>query len=827
MQNRSQFKPRKSRHTFVEYFNARYGPHILPIVPPNAPISPRTKSLAPDKLGKTPGQWSGDGYLGLLGWPVHQTTADEAARWDADGGVAGGPTSIGLQGRAFPAFDGDINDPGLADRCKAVVLRVAGAAPARHVTDAETGLPGARFALFYRCTEPLGSWVIKFTDPAGETHMAEFKANKAQMVVQGAHRKGGEYTFPSGPDLVELGADNLTEITADGSHALRDAILAWIADEGCVVVSSAGRTAATTNGQPDQVGEPAPSLADVKAALAAVPNRLEFDRNELLKIAYYVQGACAGLEEDGFGLFADWVGELNLFESTLQIWEGLTKPSRTGWRELARWAHHWSKGAFRSNISDFPDDQGGPREQRTPEGEDIAAARAAAVEEMFATQVWVENQERVFDLRDQRLRNRQQFNAHFAKVTKKGVQPWDVFMGEPDKPTPLNATSRRQTVFDMTYMPGTLLFVGEGMERRVNVWRPAEGIPDGPVSDDDVRLWLDHVLLMVPDPVVRGQLLDWMASVVQRQAEKPNHGVVIGGKHGIGKSMLIEPMRRAFGLHNVQEILASELDSTFSGWLAQAKLFVVEEMMNFQKKEMMQRLKTYLAAPPHTLMVNPKYGKTFTIPNLVAGMFFTNHEDAVAIEAGERRFFVIWSDAEKQPAAYFAELARWYRDGGAVLAARWLLQRDTSGYNMLGEAPHTAARDDMRKSTLSKLDELIETWMEDRVWPLSPDLVALDEVRAIVSRRDLGQQNAPTAARVGRALIDAGAVKAHPSLRRPAIGSPPPGYDGLDMECSPKQARLMALRNHHLYVGKSNAELVALFWEQRIAALKNLDGEVK
>jgi predicted ATPase len=73
------------------------------------------------------------------------------------------------------------------------------------------------------------------------------------------------------------------------------------------------------------------------------------------------------------------------------------------------------------------------------------------------------------------------------------------------------------------------------------------------VSDDDVRPWLNHVELIVPDAKVRAHFLDWMASVVQRQNEKPNHGVVIGGKHGIGKSMLIEPFRVAIGLHNVQE----------------------------------------------------------------------------------------------------------------------------------------------------------------------------------------------------------------------------------------------------------------------------------
>lgn len=799
----------RTRRAFADYLESGYGVHILPVVPPGAPISPLSTTLKADKLGKTPGKWTPDGYVGFRAWPEHEATADDVQRWDSHLERAKVPPSIGLQGRGFPAVDIDVDDPTLAARMKALVLRVLGAAPARHTTSAGTNMPGARCAVFYRSAMPLASWVIKLQSPSGGAHMVEFKASKAQVVVDGAHAKGGSYVYPDGPDLVEWGAGNLIEITPDLSSALHAAILVELVEADCVVVSDARSGTSLTAST--RRGVSAPSIAHVQAALAAAPNADDIDRDEWVKVAHNVKGACVGLEEDGFDLFATWAEDLNPFENIESLWDGLPEHPRTGYPELARWAQRRSKGAFKPDLSEFVNDNA-----------DMSVARAAAIAKMFETQIWVENQERVFDLRDRRLRNRLQFNAHLTEIGKK-MSVWEVFMAEPDKPTPLFPTARRQTVFDITYLPGEGQLVGEGLDRRLNLWRPPEGIPTVDVTDDDVRPWLDHVRLIVSDAPVRDQFLDWMASVVQRQTEKPNHGVVIGGKHGIGKSMLIEPFRVAIGLHNVQEILASELDNSFSGWLAQAKLFVVEEMMNFNKKEMMQRLKTYLAAPPHTLLVNPKYGKVFTIPNLVAGLFFTNHADAVAIEAGERRFFIMWSDAPKQPASYFAELARWYKEGGAALAARWLYLRDISNYNMLGEAPHTAARDEMRQAGRSRLDELIESAIEDHQWPLSADLVALDDVRAWVSRKDLGPQTAPTAARVRKALVDAGAVLAHPSGRRPALGQPPAGAEYPPPECSQKQARLLAVRNHHRYVGKPNAELVSLFWAQRAAAYEAPD----
>lgn len=795
--------PTAQRATFGDYWAAGFGPHILPIIPPRATISPLS-NLDAGKLGKTPGKWTPAGYVGFRQWPDHQTDIDDVERWDGWPATTT-PPSIALQGRAYPAVDIDVNDPSLAERLKARVLQVAGPAPARHVADA-TGKLRSRLALFYRSESPIAQWRVEFATRDGELMMVEFKGDRTQVVVEGAHVKGGAYCYPDGQTPADWGAAGLSLMTPDISSSVRSAIIAELEAAGCSVQATSRSAPRSIDAGSQAIS--APSLAHVAAALEAAPNGDDLDRADWVAVAHFVKGSCVDLEEDGYELFSAWSEALNTPESIAELWAGLPDRPRSGWPELQRWAKRRSNGAFRTAPTEFD-----------TVISDTAALREAAIEEMFATNMWVENQERVYDLRDQRLRNRQQFNLHWAaigKPTDKGKCAWDVFTNEPDKPSPLHPTARRQTVFDMTYMPGAALLVGEGAERRVNLWRAPQDIPDCAVTDDDVRLWLDHVALIVPDAKIRGLLLDWMASVVQRQNEKPNHGVVIGGGHGIGKSLLIEPLRRALGLHNVQEILASELDSTYSGWLQQAKLFIVEEMMNFQKKEMMQRLKTYLAAPPHTLQVNPKYGKTFTIPNLVAGIFFTNHEDAVAVEPGERRFFIIWSDAQKQPPSYFSALTNWYSIGGAALAARWLLQRDISGYNMLGEAPHTTARDDMRKAGLSKLDEWVEASIEDAVFPFDCDLVALDDVRAHVPQRFWPVTGSPTANRLSSALKGAGAVLAHHKDSRPALGAPPPECRGVS--CSPKQARIYAVRNHESYVRLSNAELVAEFWIQRLGS---------
>lgn len=799
--------------TFLDLFHAGYGAHILPVIPPGAPLSDRSR-LDESKLGKTPGRFVGDGYSGLPAWPSYRMTLTEAEQLDRASTQAPVPTSISLQGRAFPAFDIDVDVPELAAKLKAAIIDAVGPAPARHTTQPGNGGFSARHALFYRSLEPLFSWVAKFHDPDGVAGQIEFKANKAQTLIEGQHKSGGRYAYPDGANLAQIGAANLTVIDSTAVESASGAIYAALVDAGCVVLQDRASQRGAAARSLRRVT--APSLSDVKAALDAAPNCDEIDRAEWVKVAHNVKGACVGLEEDGFELFADWAGEeFGPFENVESLWEGVPAVPETGWYELARWAKWRSNGAF---VADIPDN----------DNLDMAVLREAAIDAMFKNQVWVENQEKVFDLSDRRLRNRQQFNCHLTEVglpTLKGKCAWDVFLNEPDRPTPLHPTARRQSVFDMTYMPGSDLIVGEGAGRRVNTWRPAVGLPTVAVLEDEIQPWLAHVELLLPDAPIREAFLDWMSAILRYQDSKPNYGVVIGGRHGIGKSMLIEPLRVGFGMANVQEILASQLESQFSGWLGEAKLFVVEEMVSFNKKEAMQRLKSYLAAPPHTLPVNPKYGKTYTIPNLVAGMFFTNHPDAVAIEQGERRFFVIWSDAAARPKAYFEALAAWYEAGGAGLAAAWLLQRDVDKSVMTGEAPHTTARDEMRKASRTKLEELIENAIEEDQWPLSANVVALDDVRHWVTCQ-VGKHNAPSASRVRSALLAAKAVAISETTRF-AIGKRPPGYTCDFPECSPKQARLFAIRDPARYLNLTNAETVLAFWNAREDAHHRLRQEVE
>jgi hypothetical protein len=127
----------------------------------------------------------------------------------------------------------------------------------------------------------------------------------------------------------------------------------------------------------------------------------------------------------------------------------------------------------------------------------------------------------------------------------------------------------------------------------------------------------------------------------------------------------------------------------------------VEEMMNFRRKEVNNKLKPLLCTPPETVSVNTKNVKQYDIPNTQNWVMFSNHEDAIPIEATDRRYCVLRCLLESpRPRSYYTDLHNWYDAGGCEKVAGWLLQRDLSAFDPMATPPMTEAKRQMFAQTL-------------------------------------------------------------------------------------------------------------------------------
>lgn len=298
-------------------------------------------------------------------------------------------------------------------------------------------------------------------------------------------------------------------------------------------------------------------------------------------------------------------------------------------------------------------------------------------------------------------------------------------------------------VEQMSWVPGhdavienTLIDDG-GVKRKkgwrvANLYNPPQRPADG--NPDDIRPWMDHLQFLYPDTYEH--ILDWFAHRVQKPGEKVNHALVFGGKQGIGKDTIIEPLTVAVGVDNFAEVSPKTItEDQFSGYLRAIVLRVSEarDMGNENRHAFYEAMKTIVVAPPSMLRVNEKHTKAYPIPNVVGVLFTTNHRDGLYLPEDDRRHHVSWADGitkEDFPKEYFPALYGWYHAGGFANVINFLERRDISGFDAMAPPPQTAAWRDMTLQSASAEDIDMASALEALGFP---DVFAIQDVVAVTT----------------------------------------------------------------------------------------------
>ena len=179
-----------------------------------------------------------------------------------------------------------------------------------------------------------------------------------------------------------------------------------------------------------------------------------------------------------------------------------------------------------------------------------------------------------------------------------------------------------------------------------NLYRPPTIEPG---SAANAGPWLEHVHKVFGDDAKH--ILKWLAHRVQHPQEKINHALVFGGQQGIGKDTLLEPVKRAIGRWNFQEVSPQNMLGRFNGYLKSAILRVSEarDLGDINRYQFYDHMKAYTAAPPDVLRVDEKNLREYGVFNCCGVILTTNHKtDGIYLPADNRRHFVAWSDLTKE-----------------------------------------------------------------------------------------------------------------------------------------------------------------------------------
>jgi hypothetical protein len=224
-----------------------------------------------------------------------------------------------------------------------------------------------------------------------------------------------------------------------------------------------------------------------------------------------------------------------------------------------------------------------------------------------------------------------------------------------------------------------------------NLYRPGAMEPGDPQGADT---WIDHVHHVYGASA--NHIIQWLACRVQKPQEKVNHAIVLGGKQGIGKDTLLEPVKHAIGPWNFAEVSPHHILGRFNSFLQSIILRVNEarDLGDVNRYQLYDHMKAYTAAPPDVLRVDQKNLREYAIFNVTGVIITTNHKtDGIFLPPDDRRHYVVWSELDKEDftPAYWQEIWSWYEDGGIWDVAAYLKALDISGFDAKAPPPKTDA----------------------------------------------------------------------------------------------------------------------------------------
>ena len=299
---------------------------------------------------------------------------------------------------------------------------------------------------------------------------------------------------------------------------------------------------------------------------------------------------------------------------------------------------------------------------------------------------------------------------------------------------------RNRPVEQMTWAPGRPTLIEDhkvqegGIEQDAgvvvfNLYRPPT-IESGDATQ--AGPWVDHIERLYPHDVEH--IIDWLAQRVQHPETKINHGLVLGGGQGIGKDTILEPVKYAIGPWNMADISPVQLLGRFNGFVRSVILRVSEARdlgdneRGTNRYMLYEHMKTYMAAPPETLLCDMKYAPSFNILNVCGVIITTNHKtNGIYLPADDRRHYVAWSEAlvsDFDP-DHWSKLYRWFEQGGYNHIAAFLRTRDIAHFDPKAAPPKTSAFWDVvdagSQPEDSELADIIDTRFQ-------PDAITLKEI---------------------------------------------------------------------------------------------------
>lgn len=202
--------------------------------------------------------------------------------------------------------------------------------------------------------------------------------------------------------------------------------------------------------------------------------------------------------------------------------------------------------------------------------------------------------------------------------------------------------------------------------------------------------------------------LKWLALPLQRPGTKMRSALVFHGPQGAGKNLFFEIVAKIYGRYALV-VGQEQLEDKFNDWASQ-KLFLIGDEVVARQELYHQKNKLKAFITGETIQINTKMMPLRTEANHVNVVFLSNEHQPLALEDGDRRYFVVYTPPRRHDDLY-KRVADCLDNGGAEAFYLYLLGYNIKGFSEFDIPPMTKAKRDLIELGLKPAERFIREWL--------------------------------------------------------------------------------------------------------------------
>lgn len=212
--------------------------------------------------------------------------------------------------------------------------------------------------------------------------------------------------------------------------------------------------------------------------------------------------------------------------------------------------------------------------------------------------------------------------------------------------------------------------------------------------------------------------LKWLALPLQRPGTKMRSALVFHGPQGAGKNLFFEIVAKIYGRYALV-VGQEQLEDKFNDWASQ-KLFLIGDEVVARQELYHQKNKLKAFITGETIQINTKMMPLRTEANHVNVVFLSNEHQPLALEHGDRRYFVVYTPPRRTDDLY-RRVAKCLENGGAEAFFMYLRGYPINGFTEFDIPPMTTAKQDLIDLGLKPAERFIREWLGGYLpLPLTP-----------------------------------------------------------------------------------------------------------